>query len=110
MGQRSRSPVRASAVLDHRLRLLRQGFRHHARVSFGLGACSAVVLGCGGNGSDDARTSYGYIGQITVTPANSKVTIAGSYGSSILQESDTEEAAGADFKTENTLISGGVYL
>jgi hypothetical protein len=79
-------------------------------ISFGLGSCSAVVLGCGANGSDDARPSYGYIGQITVTPPNSKVTIAGSYGSSILQESDTEEAAGAEFKTENTLISGGVYF
>ena len=75
-----------------------------------LGSCSAAVLGCGANGSDDARTSYGYIGQVTVTPPNSKVTIAGSYGSSILQEADVEEAAGAEFKTENTLISGGVYF
>jgi hypothetical protein len=78
--------------------------------SFENGVCSAALLGCGANGSDDARPSYGYIGQITVTPPNSKVTIAGSYGSSILKESDTEEAAGANFKTENTLISGGVYF
>ena len=49
-------------------------------------------------------------GRSPFTPANSKVTIAGSYGSSLLKESDTEEAAGAEFKTENTLISGGVYF
>ncbi len=59
----------------------------------------------GSAGSDNARTSYGYIGQITVTPPNSKVTIAGSYGSSILKESDLE----SNFKTDNTLISGGIY-
>jgi hypothetical protein len=77
--------------------------------SFENGVCSSPLLGCGGNGSDDARPSYGYIGQITFTPKDSKVTIAGSYGSSILEESNTEEAAGAEFKTENTLISGGIY-
>jgi len=85
------------------------------------GSCSPVFFGgvpvanstCGANGSDDARTSYGYIGQITVTPPNSKVTVAGSYGSSILKSSDTEETAAdgiGEFKTENTLISGGVYF
>jgi hypothetical protein len=59
-----------------------------------------------GVGSDgDLRTSYGFIGQVTFTPANSKVTIAGSYGSSFLESSDAEP----DFKTENTLISGGIY-
>ena len=44
---------------------------------------------------------------------NSKVTVAGSYGSSILKSSDTEETAAdgiGEFKTENTLISGGVYF
>jgi hypothetical protein len=59
----------------------------------------------GTTGSDDARNSYGFIGQITVTPTNSKVTLAGSYGSSYLEASDTEP----DFKTENTLVSGGIY-
>jgi hypothetical protein len=59
----------------------------------------------GFEGNDDARDSYGFIGQLTFTPANSKVTLAGSYGSSFLANSDNE----IDFKTENTLISGGLY-
>jgi hypothetical protein len=61
-------------------------------------------------GNDDARKSYGFIGQVTVTPTGSKVTIAGSYGSSYLKASNTEAATAAtDFRTENTLISGGIY-
>jgi hypothetical protein len=76
----------------------------------GINACDAV-LGCNvisglGVGSDgELRTSFGFIGQVTFTPANSKLTVAGSYGSSFLQASDGEP----DFKTENTLISGGIY-
>ena len=78
--------------------------------SFGLGSsCDGTFAVSCGKGSDDARKSYGFIGQITVTPANSKVTIAGSYGSSYLKQSNTEDAAGFDFRTENTLISGGIY-
>jgi hypothetical protein len=68
---------------------------------FGQGGSSDL-----GGGNDDARTSFGYIGQITFTPPNSKATIAGSFGSSILDASDNDLA---DFKTENTLISGGIY-
>jgi len=68
------------------------------------GTGSAVDgLGVGDDG--ELRDSYGFIGQITFTPANSKVTVAGSYGSSYLKATDGE----ADFKTENTLISGGIY-
>jgi hypothetical protein len=68
------------------------------------GTGSAVDgLGVGANG--ELRDSYGFIGQVTVTPANSKVTIAGSYGSSYLKATDGEPT----FKTENTLISGGIY-
>jgi hypothetical protein len=59
----------------------------------------------GTGGSDDLRTSYGFIGQVTFTPAASKVTVAGSYGSSYLDAADNE----LDFKTENTLVSGGIY-
>jgi hypothetical protein len=62
-------------------------------------------LGVGTDG--ELRTSYGFLGQVTFTPANSKLTIAGSYGSSFLESSDGEPT---DFKTENTLISGGVYF
>jgi len=68
---------------------------------FGQGGSSDV-----GGGSDDARKSFGYIGQLTFTPPNSKATIAGSYGSSYLKASDNDPV---DFKTENTLISGGIY-
>ncbi|HEX6105525.1 MAG TPA: porin [Gemmatimonadales bacterium] len=71
---------------------------------FNLGSCPAPT--CGTAGNDDLRNSYGFIGQVTFTPANSKVTVAGSYGSSYLEASDTE---GGDGKTENTLISGGIY-
>jgi hypothetical protein len=74
---------------------------------FGQGGSSNLHLT--DSGSDDARKSYGFIGQITVTPPNSKVTIGGSYGSSYLKASDNDKSAGADFRTENTLISGGIY-
>ena len=62
-----------------------------------------VAVGADG----ELRTSYGFIGQVTVTPANSKVTLAGSYGSSWLKSTSGEPA---QFKTENSLISGGVYF
>lgn len=65
----------------------------------------AAVDGLGVGDDGELRDSYGFIGQITFTPANSKVTVAGSYGSSYLKATDGE----ADFKTENTLISGGIY-
>jgi hypothetical protein len=60
----------------------------------------------GAGGGDDLRKSYGYIGQVTFTPANSKVTIAGSWGSSFLEAADNE----GDGKTENSLASGGIYF
>lgn len=74
---------------------------------FSGGACADPTIGCGTNGSDDLRDSYGFLGQITFTPPNSKVTVAGSYGSNFLKFSDTEAS---DDKLENTLISGGIYL
>ena len=72
---------------------------------YGIGATDGGTVG-----NDDARKSYGFIGQVTVTPTGSKVTIAGSYGSSYLKASNTEaKTAATDFRTENTLISGGIY-
>jgi len=50
----------------------------------------------------ELTTSYGYIGQVTFK-AGDKATIAGSYGSSFLKD-DAET-----FKTENSLISAGLY-
>jgi hypothetical protein len=60
----------------------------------------------GAGGSDDLRTSLGGYGQVTFTPANSKLTLAGSWGTSIQQNADTE----AEFETKNWLASGGVYF
>ena len=51
----------------------------------------------------DLRSSYGYYGQLTYTTG--KATIAGSYGSSYLKSTSSEPS----FKTENSLVSGGVY-
>jgi hypothetical protein len=63
------------------------------------------ATGTGAGGSDDLRKSYGGYGQVTVTPASSKVTVAGSWGISVLQNSNSE----ADFKDKNWLASGGIY-
>jgi hypothetical protein len=73
----------------------------------GIGTTLMFLNGAAGSGtgSDDLRKSLGGYGQVTVTPANSKVTLAGSWGISILDAADVE----ADFKTKNWLASGGVY-
>jgi hypothetical protein len=63
------------------------------------------ATGTGAGGSDDLRKSYGGYGQATVTPANSKVTIAGSVGVSVLKNANSEAAR----KDQNWLASGGVY-
>lgn len=74
----------------------------------GIGTTLLFINGTSGSGagSDGLRTSYGYIAQATFTPTNSKVTIAGSYGANTLKASTDEAGA---FKTENGLISGGLY-
>ena len=69
------------------------------------GSCTGGT--CGANGADDLRTSYGFIGQATFTPQDSKFTFAASYGSNFLELSDTE---GGDGTIENNLISGGLYI
>jgi hypothetical protein len=74
----------------------------------GIGTTLMFLNGAAGagTGGDDLRKSLGGYGQVTVTPANSKVTIAGSWGISMLDAADSE----ADFKTKNWLASGGVYF
>jgi hypothetical protein len=74
----------------------------------GIGTTLLFINGTSGSGagSDGLRTSYGYIGQFTFTPTGSKLTVAGSYGANTLKAS-TDEAG--SFKTENGLISGGIY-
>ena len=74
-------------------------------LNFNGGSCVGGT--CGSNGADDLRTSYGFIGQGTFTPKDSKFTFAASYGSNFLEASDTE---GGEGKIENNLISGGLYL
>jgi hypothetical protein len=64
-----------------------------------------AIDGLGVGADNELRNSYGFIGQLTITPTNSKMTFAGSYGSSFLESTDGEP----DFRTENTLISGGLY-
>jgi hypothetical protein len=71
----------------------------------GLGTTLLYAGGTGGTVGDDLRKSMGGLGQITFTPANSKVTVAGSWGISMLENSDSEAA----FKTKNWLASGGIY-
>ena len=71
----------------------------------GVGGAGGAVSGLGVGADGELRTSYGFIGQLTVTPASSKVTLAGSYGSSYLKATSGEPS----FKTENSLISGGLY-
>ena len=75
----------------------------------GLGTTLLYTIGNGtggaGTGGDDLRKSMGGIGQVTFTPAASKMTIAASWGISILENADSELA----FKTKNWLASGGVY-
>jgi hypothetical protein len=77
----------------------------------GIGTTLMFLGGAGGTGSgtDDLRKSLGGYGQVTVTPANSKVTLSGSWGISILDASSDEEDT-SNFKTKNWLASGGIYF
>lgn len=75
---------------------------------YGQGIGTTLLFLNGRSGSEEStanRKSYGYIGQIAFTPAASKLTVAGSYGESILKNASDEAA----FKTHNGLVSGGVY-
>src|SRR4051794_18695440 len=64
--------------------------------------------GTGAGGSDDLRTSLGGYGQLTFPPTNNKVTIAGSWGISQLENATSEDVSNP-FKTKNWLASGGLY-
>ncbi len=97
---------------------VRLGFNQFAVVGSGfwgkgIGTTFLFANGTGNHsatGGNDLRTTIGYIGQVTFTPAGSKVTLAGSYGANVLKNAKDEQVAGADvFKTENGLISGGLY-
>lgn len=88
-------------------------FSVHGSGYFGSGIGTTLQFNGVGSGSffdvatdadGDLRSSYGYFGQLTYTTG--KTTIAGSYGSSFLKSHDSELVR---FKTENSLVSGGVY-
>ncbi|MBK7784124.1 MAG: porin [Gemmatimonadetes bacterium] len=79
-------------------------FSVHGSGYFGKGLGTTLMFsGLSHDGAGELSTSYGYFGQLTFTPAASKATFAGSFGSSFLKDD------GDNFKTENSLISGGIY-
>ncbi len=78
-------------------------FSVHGSGYYGKGIGTTLMFGGTAQAGNDLTTSYGYFGQLTFTPANSKMTLAGSFGSSFIKDE------GDTFKTENSLISGGIY-
>jgi hypothetical protein len=79
----------------------------------GIGTTLLFANGTGNHtatGSNDLRTTIGYIGQVAYTPRGSKMTLAASYGANVLKNAQDEQVGGADvFHTENALVSGGLY-
>ncbi len=71
----------------------------------GIGTTLMFLGGRSGEGSTEQRKSYGFIGQATVTPPGSQVTIGGSFGQSTIQFADDED----DDKVHNRSITGGIY-
>jgi hypothetical protein len=79
-------------------------FSVHGSGYYGRGVGTTLMFGAlGDDGTGDLTKSYGYYGQLTFTPAGSKATIAGSFGSSFLKGSTGNQ------KAENSMISGGLY-
>ena len=79
-------------------------FSAHGSGYYGRGVGTTLMFGdLGDDGTGDLTKSYGFYGQLTFTPANSKATFAGSYGSSFLKASTGSQ------RLENSLISGGIY-
>jgi len=79
-------------------------FSIHGSGYYGRGTGTTLMFGPLGEDAGGLTKSYGYFGQLTFTPAGSKATLAGSFGSSFLKPSSGSN------KAENTLISGGVYF
>jgi hypothetical protein len=79
-------------------------FSLHGSGYWGRGIGSAFMFGpLAADGTGNLTKAFGYYGQVTLTPAGGKATIAGSFGSSFLKPSTGNQ------KTENSLISGGIY-
>jgi hypothetical protein len=80
---------------------------------YGVGVGNILMFlngatGTGANGSDDLRKSMGGYGQVSITPSNSKVTLAGSWGISQIENAPSEDGVN-DFSDKNWLASGGLY-
>lgn len=78
-------------------------FSIHGSGYYGKGISTTLMFNANSQSGSELTKSYGYYGQLTFTPANSKATFAGSFGSSFLADD------GDNFKTENSLVSGGIY-
>ncbi|MBK6778195.1 MAG: porin [Gemmatimonadetes bacterium] len=78
-------------------------FSIHGSGYYGKGISTTLMFNGNSQSGGELTKSYGYYGQLTFTPANSKMTLAGSFGSSFLADD------GNNFKTENSLVSGGIY-
>lgn len=78
-------------------------FSLHGSGYYGDGIGTTLMFGPLAANVDEATTSYGYYGQLTFTPTDSKMTFAGSYGSSFIKDQDET------VKFENSLVSGGLY-
>ena len=78
-------------------------FSVHGSGYYGKGISTTLMFNGNSQSGGELTKSYGYYGQLTFTPANSKATFAGSFGSSFLADD------GNNFKTENSLVSGGIY-
>ena len=78
-------------------------FSVHGSGYYGKGISTTLMFNGNSQSGGELTKSYGYYGQLTFTPANSKATFAGSFGSSFLADD------GTNFKTENSLVSGGIY-
>jgi hypothetical protein len=76
-------------------------FSVHGSGYYGRGIGTTLMFGGLGADGGGLTKSLGYYGQLTYTAG--KATLAGSYGSSFLK------ASSGSGKTENSLISGGVY-
>jgi hypothetical protein len=78
-------------------------FSVHGSGYYGRGTGTTLMFGAAGEDANGLTKSYGFYGQLTFTPANSKATFAGSYGSSYLKPSS------GSGKLENSMVSAGIY-
>ncbi len=78
----------------------------------GIGTTLKFLGGRSDEGSAELRRSYGFIGQASVTPPDSKVTLAGSYGQSTIMAADDEfDEATEDRPTlSNRAAVAGIYF